>query len=94
MSQPCFTIHQTIDAKSATSRPTPTGPIALNVERTKNSQAPISTMPAMALAGGIVGKFSASQWKYEWPDGLKVRKTSASEKSTRQTTLMMLNLSM
>ena len=92
LSQPRETSHQTMHANSAIIRPTPRPPSALNVERTKNSHAPSSTRPTIALAGVIDGKPSASQWKYEVPDGLKVRYTSAIENATRHAMPSRLNL--
>ena len=46
----------------------------------------------LLLAGVIDGKPSASQWKYEVPDGLKVRYTSAIENATRHAMPSRLNL--
>ena len=60
----------------------------------KNSQAPSSRMPAITTTGWIGVRFCCSQWKYECPVGLKVRKTIASENTTRMTTLPMSNSSL
>lgn len=59
-SEPGFTTHHTTAAKNATSRTSPSMPIAASVERTHTIQPMSGAMPAIASMGWIEGSPSAS----------------------------------